>query len=199
MADTQQNTPVCSLCAHTPICKNQPQQSCPYLQLKDDRKREGVKPSGAPARPRKIFWQNIWTWCVRVMIAACMVLAFLAGRFSAHPRIVSKLPTMSRPIEPGAPPEDIIRQFFQAVRLHDVQKVMALCHPEFIQERNWQIADMLDSGPEALASVGEIMILNIMIDETALVTLSIHAGNETETGEMLLKKYQNEWRVVDVD
>lgn len=134
-----------------------------------------------------------------MVIAACLVLSFIAGRFSAHPRIVSKLPTISGPVEPGEPPEEIIRQFIQAVRMHDVQKVMALGHPELIQEDAWRLTDVVNSGQEVFDKVKTFTILDIRTDETAIVTMSFETDEGTDTEEILLKKYQNEWRIVDFD
>lgn len=83
--------------------------------------------------------------------------------------------------------------------MHDAQALMALSHPELIQENAWKLADILNSGPEVFAEFSTITMLNIKINETAIATLSFESAEDTDTEEILLKKYQNEWRIMDFD
>lgn len=65
---TTENTSICVLCAHAPICKNQPQQSCPHFQLKEKRTFSSAKQVPQPEKPiptaekppKKIKWSALF-------------------------------------------------------------------------------------------------------------------------------------------
>lgn len=198
------NVSLCTLCAHAPICKNQPQQSCPYLQLKPDQKKcAQSKTKEATAKPpKKSFLHILWTvfsWCV---VLVCIVIAFLAGRFSTYPRIISLVPKASSSVqESSLTPEQATQQLFKAAQQGDDNQILSLCHPDFIKDNLYKIRDLMESAPQLFPHLREIKILNIRLEETATVVFSFVATDEkfSDSGKLLFRKHQGQWLVVDLD
>jgi len=153
---------------------------------------DNVKPKRSILRTMKLI--IIW-----IVVIISIITAFIAGRLSTYPRFVSLVPSISQPVTPGLSPEDIVYKFYRYARLHEVDNLMAVSHPELVAERNWRLTNIINDGPERLAGLQEVKILNVQTEETSLATISLLINDHTHTMKVKLKKHQGEWRVVDFD
>lgn len=189
--EPEKNVSVCILCAHTPICKNQPQQSCPYLQLKEKKPPIELQ---APAKPNRSFWRTSWRWCVRIAVVICMLLSFMAGRFSLHPRFVSIIPNIPRAIPPEMSPEQVVKELFEAMQHRDTDRALAVSHPDLKTDNYW-LLDLIEDGQTA--DIREIKIVNLA--ESVIVSVVLIGERSTiDHGDIVLKKYQGEWRIANL-
>jgi hypothetical protein len=199
METTQKS--ICDLCAHLPICKHTPQQSCSFWAQKELKK--PLEPK-AQVTPKRSFLHTLWRWCVRIAVVLCIILSFVAGVlvtwYGFAPRIVSLVPKISQPVEPGAPPDEIITQFFQAERMADREKLLTLMHPDVIRDASHIVTDLLNNS-DRIRALREIKILDVtMPEETATAVVSITTDDgQAISGQIALKKHQGEWRILDFD
>jgi len=194
------NIPICALCTHTPICKNQPQESCPYLQLKEDKKSpEQKSPKVGRVKPKRSILRTIKLVMIWIVVIISIIAAFVVGRVSTYPRLVSLIPSVSQPVKPGLSPEDVVYKFYRYARLHEVDNLMSVSHPELVEEHNWRLTDIINDGPTRLAGLQEVKIVSVQAEETALATISLLINEHTHSMKVSLKKHQGEWRVVDFD
>lgn len=201
--ESKQSLPVCALCTHTPICKNQPQQSCPYFLLKSDPvKRPKTEPKEIPPPPpKKSFFRKLWRVCLWVIVMSLMGGAFAAGRFSTRPDIVSLIPPHTVTPIPGASPDQVVQHFFQAVQQKDVPGALALCHPDLIKDDGDDIAANVKR--EELYkyqpfNTQKVEILKVEIEESARVIVTMTGKNGYTKGETFeLRKHQGQWLIRD--
>lgn len=187
---------ICGLCAHAPICKNQPQQSCPYFQLKEGKKEYNPKPHDTiPIKSKRSVVQTIKRVLIGIGILAAVIVALIGGRYSTMPRFVSQVHIVSTPVKSGLSQEDVVFEFYNAVRLHDKERLISLIHPEVLEERNWRLTSLLNS--PLFEKLEEVNILNIQSEETALATTSLVINERSNAGRIQMKKYQGEWRVFE--
>jgi hypothetical protein len=192
-----ESLPMCVLCTHTPICKNQPQQSCPYFQLKEEKKPPKPESNDVEQpKPRESFWKTTKTILVLLVVLSGIVLGFAAGRYSTKPRIVSQIPSVSKPVAPGLSPEDVIYKFYRYAQLHEVNNLTAVCHPELLEKRNSYLMSLLNNAPRTLADLEEINILNLQTEETATATVSLDLKERNKLEKIQLKKHDGEWRIL---
>jgi len=192
---------ICTLCAHIPICKHQPQQSCSYFQSKIEKKNELSSKNTASDKPKKSRWRKILRGVIICFILSVffigVIVAFIAGRYSTHPRLVSMVPEISKPVEAGLSPEDVIYKFYRYSRLHEVDNLTQLIHPELIEQSNYQLTSWINYAPGSLADLKEIKILSIQTEESATATISLVIKERNESGHITLRKHDGEWRILN--
>jgi hypothetical protein len=132
-----------------------------------------------------------------LLFVSSIIAAFIAGRYSTHPKLVSKLPTLSEPVEPGLSPEEVIHKFYDYSRLHEVDNLTQLIHPDFIEQHNYRLTSWINYAPTSLADLKEITLLSIQTEESATATVSLVVKEKNESGTIKLKKHDGEWRILD--
>jgi hypothetical protein len=186
----------CDLCAHLPICKHAPQESCPHIELKEPQTPKIEKPQ---PKQKRSAWRTIWISFLWLLVFVALALSFVAGRLSLHPWIVSKLPAVSRPVPSGSSPEEVVRQFFLAAREHDTQKLIACAHPDLMKTPS-DLNELIDRGPALLSPLKELQIVDLTIEERAgLGIILLMNDGQADSGEISLKREQGEWKILNFD
>lgn len=187
---------LCDLCAHLPICKHAPQESCPYVSPKEPPKLKIDKPL---PKQKRSAWRTAWISFLWLLVFIALALSFVAGRLSLHPRIVSKLPDVSRPVPSGSSPEDVISQFFVAAREHDTQTLLALAHPDLIKNPS-DLNELIKRGTTLLAPLKELQIVDLTVEERAVVKILLLMNDgQADSGEISLERDQGEWKILNFD
>ena len=188
-----QNPTICSKCALTPICKNQPQASCSYFELKGELKKSAIV---AP-KPKKSPWWKLWALVLGVLVLGLMIGAFYLGRLSMAPHVVSLLPKISRPVVTGMAPEDVVKAFLLAGQAGDDRRVLALCQPEILTVQQQNVIDFIQEAPHDLADVREIKMLT-RDDRSRVDFAFVKNDGRILSAGLWLKEYQGEWRIFDL-
>lgn len=123
------------------------------------------------------------------------VLFYLLGRSHVQPQILSHI-LPSPTVAPGASPDQVVQQFFQAVQQKDVQRVLSFCHPELNQDDKGQLVELIKKNSSELTRVSKVEIENI--EESAFVLISITEKDGRVRSESFeLRKYQGQWLIRD--
>lgn len=197
---------ICIKCAHTPICKNQPQPSCSYFSLKPDpstRPKPEPKTSVSPS-PQKSFLRRLWTWCLWVLVIGLMIGSFLAGQYSVRTQIVTSLiPPQTAPPNPNATPDQVVQHFFESLIHKDTQGILSACHPDMNSYKKAEFVEYA-RGNHPDVTYTAIEIVSQELDESAKVMLTYTLKNRdyqkprSRTGYVLLKKHQGQWMILDL-
>ena len=197
----QKKTPsICTLCAHTPICKNQPQQSCPYLLLKDQ-KRASVEQKD-PIKPKTSFWRKLRRMLLCFGVVILMIAAFVAGRISLHPQISPFIPnlTQPQPLTPEDTPDRLVHYYFEAVKHSDMTRVLELFDTREVKSHGEYLVSEATQLAEVLPTLLNVQILKVETEATAAVFVNlVDLQNRTETGTFRLKMIDGQWRIVNCD
>jgi len=123
------------------------------------------------------------------------VLFYLLGRSQVQPQILSHI-LPSPTVAPGASPDQVVQQFFQAVQQKDVQRVLSFCHPDIYKYSKKNLIDLVKGTSGELTDVTKIEIENI--EESAVVLVSItEKDGDVRSESFELQKHQGQWLIRD--
>lgn len=197
----QKNPPsLCTLCAHAPICKYPPQQSCPHLLLKDQKRSQIERKD--PVKPKTSFWRKLRRMLLCVGVVILMIAAFAAGRISLHPQISPFIPhiTPPQPLTPEDTPDRLVHEYFEAVKRSDMTRILELFDAREIKGHGEHFVNEATDLAEVLPTLLNIQILKVETEATATVFVNlVDIQNRTETGTFRLKIIDGQWRIVSCD
>ena len=191
---------ICALCAHAPICKNPPQQSCPHLLVKDQ-KRSPVERKD-PVKPKTSFWRKLRRMLLCFGVVILMIAAFAAGRISLHPQISPFIPNLTppQPLTPEDTPDRLVHYYFDAVKRSDMTRVLELFDTSEVKSHGEHFVSEATQLAEVLPTLLNIQILKVETEATATVFVNlVDNQNRTETGTFRLKMIDGQWRIVNCD
>lgn len=151
----------------------------------------------------KSFWRKLWHGFLWLLALSLLGGAFVAGRISTRPNVTSLLPTSTATPAPNAPPEQIIQAFFAALIQKDLPGVLNLCHPQLSEYKKKVFIEYIKGEKSPEMSYMAVEIISTELDESAkiLITYTMkdrHQQPETKPGTVTLKKYQGQWRILDL-
>ena len=197
----QKNPPsLCTLCAHAPICKYPPQQSCPHLLLKDQKRAQIERK--APVKPKTSFWRKLRRMLLCFGVVILMIAAFAAGRISLHPQISPFIPNIipHQPLTPEDTPDRLVHEYFEAVKRSDMTRVLELFDAREVKNHGEYWVSEATQLAELLPTLLNIQILKVETEATATVFVNlVDLQNRTETGKFRLKMVNGQWRIVNCD
>lgn len=185
---------ICAKCAHTPICKNHPQQSCSYFWMKGDFSRRMAE-KDLPKSSNNSFLRKVWTCCLWVLVLGLLLGAFLAGHYSARTQLVTSLITASP--SPNTTPDQVVQQFFEAIMQQDAQRVLTLCHPDLQAYDRAELVEEMKDPAGDYATLARVTIEQIDEASTVIVSLTRNDGRVNSV-RVALRRYQNQWLIRDL-
>ena len=163
-----------------------------------------------PARPEEkttsaspSFGKRLTTLFQRIGVILLILVgiagAFLVGRLSMHPKIISLIPTVSPAPPSELSPDKLVQQYFTTNQSNDMSQVLALFSADTVKTRGEYLVRRATFLAQTFSSIQEIKILKLETEETAQVMVSVmNKQGSSQVGEFRLQKDQGEWRLVDV-
>lgn len=152
-----------------------------------------------PTPPKASLGRKLLKGVKWIGILALCGGAFVAGRYSTHPAVIHLIPApaLATPTS-DASPEDIIQAYFDAAQRQDMERVLALCEPEYAKQNDRHLISEAKQLSTALPGK-ELKILQQQIEETAFVTVNlVDINGRSEMGRFRLKKINGQWRFTSV-
>lgn len=193
------NLAICSKCALTPICKNQPQQSCSYFQLKGEPVKSAIIYKKAPMKPLAFLGRLLYTLLMWFVVLALMAGAFFVGRASQTPQFQSLLPQVDPPSVLD-PPDKIVERVFTAAAVGNVEQVISYFHPASLS-RYWAAYNEQVKGTAGIfAPYKQVSVIQAENEDavTLLVSVTELAGVK-RSYSIALKKHQGQWKIMALE
>ncbi len=150
-------------------------------------------------------WKSVRRVALTLFVLILCVGSFAGGFALNMPMVISHLPRLTtKTPEPSSTPEEVIRQYMNAIHRHDKPAIIALYHPEVRKKLSGYDVDIADNlyryNRDAVQPL-ETHIESVQEDTTAkaIITLRIPNTDKTDSRTIRLRKFENIWYLSDAN
>ena len=164
-------------------------------------------PPPLPEQPKKTDrWKGVRRVALTLLVIMLCAGSFAGGFALNMPMVISHLPRLTTTTpEPSSTPQEAIRQFIAAAHRHEKPALIRFYHPE-VRKRlsEYEIdvdfaEDLYQYNKYAVQPI-ETHIESVQEETTAtaIITLRIPNTDKTESGTIHLRKFEDNWYLVDI-